>query len=745
MALLEQFRFADAVAAFSRAHAADPSLVAAQVNLAIASLYVPDVPAAKRAAEEALRAAPDAPHPNYILALIARTEGRAEEALPYLEKVLAKDPKDLGANVTLGQVYLQMRRFDDAAAAFRLALASEPYNVSAAYNLGVALTRGGQRAEGQQAMARFQQLRDSQYKSALGSNYLDQGKYAEAVASTGAESEAVDARTPAVSFVETDGALPAAHPDAAKALAQAAVVLADLDGDGLLDAVEAGAPSLRVLKGSAGRFQDVTAPAGLEGTAALAAVAADYDNDGRPDLLVIRPARTLALFRNEGEGRFKDVTVPAGLAASRVGGTAETASAAFVDVDHDGDLDIFAPGLVLQNNGNGTFTDITAKAGLSGSADAIAVLSTDFDNRRDVDLFALREGSPALYKNMRDGSFRDVAAETGLAAAMGPFRCVAKADLNKDGYDGLLPGRSRGVVLRAQRRARRVRGEAGAARRGWRPRGAARGLRQRRPASTCSWPLRRGRGSFATSERHWADVSSAAFGEDLRAAPLAGAALAIADLDRDGDEDALVATPSRLRLLQNQDGNRNRSFAVGLKGRVSSRDGVGAKVEIRAGSLRQKFETTAAVPMAAPADVVFGLGARERRRRGAGALGRPASCRPRRTSSARATSPARSRSSGARPQTLLLSLPLRLERGALRVRHRLPGRGRDGLWRRSGSLERSGPRRVRADRAPTGSDRATDATSCASRTSSRRCSTSTACSSWRSTTRRTCSSSRTRA
>ena len=72
--------------------------------------------------------------------------------------------------------------------------------MSAAYNLGVALTRSGQREEGQAAMQRFQKLRDSQYKSALGSNYMEQGKYAEALASTGAEPEAVDPKTPAVTL-----------------------------------------------------------------------------------------------------------------------------------------------------------------------------------------------------------------------------------------------------------------------------------------------------------------------------------------------------------------------------------------------------------------------------------------------------------------------------------------------------------------------------------------------------------------
>ena len=72
--------------------------------------------------------------------------------------------------------------------------------MSAAYNLGVALMRAGRADEGKAAMERFQTLRDSAYKSALGSNYLEQGRYAEALASTGAE--AVDAKTPEVSFRE---------------------------------------------------------------------------------------------------------------------------------------------------------------------------------------------------------------------------------------------------------------------------------------------------------------------------------------------------------------------------------------------------------------------------------------------------------------------------------------------------------------------------------------------------------------
>jgi tetratricopeptide (TPR) repeat protein len=598
VALLEQFRFSDAVEAFRRALAKDPSLLAARINLAIAHLYVPDIAAAKQAAEAARAAAPDAPQPNYLLALIARSEGRAEEALPFVRQVLEKDPKDLGANVTLGQVYLQMRQFEEAAAAFRVALAAEPYNVSAAYNLGVALTRAGKREEGQQAMARFQKLRDSAYKSALGSNYLEQGRYAEALASTGAEPEAADPKTPAVSFVEKEEVRAGVS----------TLVLTDLDGDEALDVVTAGREGLRLLRHEPDRFTDVTEKAGLAGTPATAALAGDYDNDGLPDLLALG-AGGLSLFHNEGGGRFKAETgIPAWLHAA--------ATAAFVDIDHDGDLDVFVaasapegPSLLLRNNGDRTFTDITAAAQLGGAGGAVAVVPTDFDNRRDVDLFVLKRDRPALFKNMRDGTFKDMAAELGLAAP-GPFLSAAAGDVNKDGYTDFFLGGKGGssLALSDGRGAFRVvpapPAAAGAL--------AAQfvdydndGLLDILVATAKGPRLLRNLGTS------WADVSTSAFAAQTRGRTLQTAALAVGDLDADGDEDALLATPSGLLRLVNEGGNVGHSFAVRLAGRVSNKGGVGAKVEIRAGSLRQKIETSDAVPMAAPADIVFGLGQRD--------------------------------------------------------------------------------------------------------------------------------------
>jgi hypothetical protein len=116
-----------------------------------------------------------------------------------------------------------------------------------------------------------------------------------------------------------------------------------------------------------------------------------------------------------------------------------SAAVAFVDVDHDGDLDLFiagladlskaaqgearfpdnfasAPNMLLRNDGNGKFTDITTTAKVGGtSGHAVAIVPTDYDNRRDVDLLVINYGkAPELFSNQRDGSFREVASEVGL-------------------------------------------------------------------------------------------------------------------------------------------------------------------------------------------------------------------------------------------------------------------------------------------------------------------------------------------
>ncbi|MEJ7711846.1 MAG: tetratricopeptide repeat protein [Pyrinomonadaceae bacterium] len=111
------------------------------------------------------------------------------------------DARDTGANnINLGQLYVQQRQYPEAMSAFRAALAAEPYNATATYNLATALLRSGQREDGQALMQRFQKLREGGYGSSIGQNYLEQGRYAEALASAGSEPELVDEAAPRCCF-----------------------------------------------------------------------------------------------------------------------------------------------------------------------------------------------------------------------------------------------------------------------------------------------------------------------------------------------------------------------------------------------------------------------------------------------------------------------------------------------------------------------------------------------------------------
>lgn len=630
VALLEQYRHQEAAESFRKALAADPTLRIARINLAIALFNLPDLSAAEREARAATEASPDAPQPRFVLGLVARAQSRSEEAKAAFQRVLALDPADVGAQVNLGQLYLQERKYDEAVAAFRSALAAEPYNATAVYNLGLALVRSGQAAEGQRMLERFQALRAGGYGTLIGQVYPEQGRYAEAIASTGAEAELVDVATPAVRFVDatprvlrgSSAAAPAApaprapapdRPDLSAAELAGAlmgrVVLADLDGDGTLDLFEVGPEGERLYRNEGGRLVDVTSASGVDPSRpGVGAVAGDYDNDGRPDIFVLRAGGS-TLHRNEGGWRFSDATASAGLPA------AAPLAAAFVDADHDGDLDLFLagpPNRLLQNSGSGTFKDVTEAAGLEAiPARAVAVVPTDFDNRRDVDLLELPFGeAPKLFRNMRDGTFRDVAAETGVGPGA-KYLCAAAADVNKDGLTDFFFGVADGQDLLAlsDGKGRFVVSPA--------PLGST--------GSTAALFLDydndglldlvtlspKGARLLRNLGREWSDVSEAALPDPVRAGETAIASLAAGDVDADGDTDLVLRLSSgELRFWENQGGNRNRSLRVRLLGLVSNRSAVGAKIEMRAGSLRQKLETYAATPAPAPADVVFGLGKR---------------------------------------------------------------------------------------------------------------------------------------
>ena len=618
VALLEQYNYDEAIASFRRAVELQSELGIARLNLAIALLYAGQVDEALKVAQDAAQRLPDLPHPHYVMGLAARGLGRTDDAVVAFRRVLQMDPADVGSRINLGQIQLQQRQYVEAVAVFTEALTAEPFNATAAYGLGTALTRAGKSDEAGRAMQRFETLRDAPYAITYSQTYLQQGRYGEAVISTGAEPELVDPAPPKLTFVDaTSEVLPSQNTGQAGRVATGGnVMLADFDGDDDLDvfATSPAGDGQRLLINDAARFVDATARAGVAARGALAAsaaLAADYDNDGQLDLLLLRQSGARLLRQRAGHV-FEDTTEAAGIRSTPEGAV----SAAFVDVDHDGDLDIFiaaAPNLLLRNNGNQTFADITRAAGLlDGDLRAIAVAPTDFDNRRDVDLLVAGPSrAPRLFKNMRDGSFRDVAGEVQLPPAAS-YSAVAAADVDKDGFTDFLFGRSDGPGILAasdghsrfnQRAIVDV------------PAGVQfaqfidydnDGLLDLFTASGRAVRLLRNLGG------RWSDVSESAGLARLTASlPADVQSVAFGDVDRDGDLDGLLLLASgELRYWRSEGPDRHRAVRVRLAGRVSNRYGIGSKVDLRAGSLRQRIEITAATPALGPADVIFGLGRR---------------------------------------------------------------------------------------------------------------------------------------
>jgi hypothetical protein len=248
------------------------------------------------------------------------------------------------------------------------------------------------------------------------------------------------------------------------------VAVGDFDGDGHDDVYflnQMGPNALYRNKGD-GTFEDVTKKAGvaLGDRVCVGATFADYDNDGHQDLFVTSTRGGNVLFHNRGDGTFEDVTKKAG-----VGYVGHSQTAVFFDYDNDGYLDLlvtnsaqwtssqrdatghYFPGsgniwqlidspiehnILYHNNGNGTFTDVTAKAGLAGRGwgGDVAVFDYDGDGYLDV-LITNMFGQSQLYRNRGNGTFEDVTDKTLGRTSFGAIGSKA-FDYDNDGRLDLL-------------------------------------------------------------------------------------------------------------------------------------------------------------------------------------------------------------------------------------------------------------------------------------------------------------------
>ena len=210
-------------------------------------------------------------------------------------------------------------------------------------------------------------------------------------------------------------------------------IVDDFDNDSYLDIVVSTwdpAGQIRFFRNNRdGTFSERTEQAGLLGLyGGLNLLQGDHDNDDDTDILVLRGAWLEAagqhpnsLLRNNGDGSFSDVTFDAGLGEVHY----PTQTASWGDYDNDGDLDLYignesteafnAPCQLFRNNGDGTFTDVAAQAGVQNYGFTKSVIWGDYNGDRFIDLYVSNfKGANRLYHNNGNGTFTDVAAELNI-------------------------------------------------------------------------------------------------------------------------------------------------------------------------------------------------------------------------------------------------------------------------------------------------------------------------------------------
>jgi hypothetical protein len=413
-----------------------------------------------------------------------------------------------------------------------------------------------------------------------------------------------------------------------------------------------------------GKFEDVTEKAGLQGAGyGMGVAVGDYDNDGYEDLYVTAYGGN-KLYHNNGDGTFTDVTEKSG-----TGGGGWSTSAAWVDVDNDGLLDLvvlryvqwdfddiwcgehkegyrsychpdyFQPisPLVYHNDGNGHFTEVSQKIGLSKPGKGLGLALADYDRDGHVDIFVANDSMfEFLYHNKGNGTFEEVGLAAGIAAD-GDGRTYAGmgidfADYNNDGWPdvvitdlanqmyALYKNNGDGTFNYASYDSdlgRMTRTHSGWGVRfadfnndGWKDLLIAQGhdldtvelnypnLHYREPMLLVE---NTGQGFVDASPN-----SGSIFHE-----PWLGRGMAIGDIDNDGRLDAVVTTnDGSVHILHNETQTANHWLTLKLVGHKSNRDAIGAEVKLVTAKGQQFATVTTASSYLSSSDkrVHFGLG-----------------------------------------------------------------------------------------------------------------------------------------